>query len=81
MPKDDPPFLQIIGGYGHRHAVAQHHANAELAELAREVGLDVGAGLGGHDEVSTGVDLLHDTFDFNQIVTGQVVLALWGAAG
>ncbi len=43
MPKDDPPFLQIIGGYGHRHAVAQHHANAELAELAREVGLDVGA--------------------------------------
>jgi len=75
VAEDDPTAREIVGGNGDGHAIAKDDADVEAAELAGEVRMDVGSGLGTNQEVSTGKHLFDRTLNLDQILTRHAASA------
>jgi hypothetical protein len=74
VTEDDAPARQVVRRNRNSHSVSKHHADAVTTELARQVGVHISARFSFDEEVATGKNFLHDTFDFNQIVSSQSTL-------
>jgi hypothetical protein len=75
----DSAFGQVVRADLDRHAVPEDHADPEAAEPPAEVCVNIGVGIGLHEEGAAWVDFVYHAINCNQVVSRQECVSVSAA--